>query len=255
MKAVFIGIWIILSGNVGTINCFHEDTKTSVKGISVIRKTPFPMTETSWEIVEDNYNLYYYKDYIIYKFNYRFDSLQNHQVVFQEKRYFYFAFHKDSLYGYTYYLNSTGFNNDGARVLKDSILQKHIFESKLFDTLAHLMPDSINNRANEYVKLYKNPPPPDGKPAIEEIRIYFFYSNTFQGIPETFSKKMDQDKGMKLYKIVINAGGGINKELNVKLPPREYLLEIKKIETEDFSPELKFFKRYEQENNRKTKGS
>ena len=248
MKTVFIGIWIILSGNVGTINCFHENANTSVKGIGVIRKTPIPMTETSWETVEDHYNLYYHKDYIMYKFNYRFDSLQNHQLVSKEMRYFYFAFHKDSLYGYIYYLNNTGFNNNGARVLKDSILQKRIFESKLFDTLAHLIPDSVNNQANGYVKLYKNPPPPDGKPAIEETSIYFFYSNTFQDIHETFSKRMDQEKKMKLYKIVVKTGGGVNKELNVKLPPREYLLEMKKIETEDFSQELKYFKRYEQEN-------
>lgn len=58
---------------------------------------------------------------------------------------------------------------------------------------------------------------------------------------------MDQEKNMKLYKIMAKAGGSINKEYNLKFPPRQYLLEMSKIES-DFDQEIKYFKKYQEGN-------
>ncbi|HJS54642.1 MAG TPA: hypothetical protein VJ765_08870 [Chitinophagaceae bacterium] len=52
---------------------------------------------------------------------------------------------------------------------------------------------------------------------------------------------------MKLYKIMAKAGGSINKEYNLKFPPRQYLLEMSKIES-DFDQEIKYFKKYQEGN-------
>lgn len=246
-KNVFIGIWIIIAGNIGSVNCFHENSHSPVTGITVIKKTPMPITDTDtvWKAVEDYYSFYYYKGLVMYKFNYVFDSLQNHEFVSRDTRHFYFVFNKDSSYGYKYYIVNSGFNDADGRFFKDSVLHKHVFGSKVFDTLATLKPDSIFRNINGYVKFYKDPPTPDGSPKIEENKIYFYYSNSFQNISETFSKRMDQEKNMKLYKIEVKAGGGLHKELNVRLPKREYLLEMKKIGDQDFSQEKRFFKKYE----------
>ncbi|HJS54641.1 MAG TPA: hypothetical protein VJ765_08865 [Chitinophagaceae bacterium] len=132
------------------------------------------MPDNSWETIETFYNVYYYNDLVMSKFNYTFDSLYNHEPVFHEIRYYYFVFHKDSLNGYKYYVNYSRVKGGRERAFKDSILRQNIFESKTVDTFANMLPDRLYKNGNGYVKLYKNPPIPDGKPNVEEVKIYFF---------------------------------------------------------------------------------
>ena len=74
LRHFYLIICIAIGGNIRNINCSHEKRNVSVAGISLIQKTPFRTPNQLWEIQENYYDVYYYKDIVMYKFNYVFDS-------------------------------------------------------------------------------------------------------------------------------------------------------------------------------------
>ena len=183
----------------------------------------------------------------MYKFYYVFDSLYDHETVLQEMRYFLFVSHKDSTYGYKYFFKPNPPININQRVNKDSLLITNKFESNLYDTLINFKPDSVYNHKNQIIKVYKNPPSSNPAPMVEKFDLYFYYTKGLTDISETFSRKMDNVKGMKLSKILVKVSGGFYKEYNITFPPRELVQEMKQITIENKDEIMNYFSKYQQQ--------
>lgn len=247
LNKIILSIIIILLGQSKLLNCGDQHASEKLTAISLIKKTPIVNWDKSLTTLEIYYTVYYYKDLVMYKFNYEFDSLYNHETVLQEMRYFYFVSHKDSAYGYKYFAKPNPPVNINERVNKDSLLITDKFESNLYDTLINFKPDSVYNNKNELIKVYKDPPSPNPAKMVEKFDLYFYYSKDLKDIPETFSRKMDNVKGMKLYRILVKVSGGFYKEYNITFPSRELIQEMKEITIENKDEILNYFRKYQQQ--------
>jgi hypothetical protein len=247
LNNLILSIMIILLGESTFLNCGDQHASEKLTAISLIKKTPIVNWDKSITTLELYYTVYYYKDFVMYKFNYEFDSLYNHETVLQEMRYFLFVSHKDSTYGYKYFFKPHPPVNINQRVNKDSLLITNKFESNLYDTLINLKPDSVYNNKNQIIKVYKNPPSPNPAPMVEKFDLYFYYTKDLKDISETFSRKMDNVKGMKLNKILVKVSGGFYKEYNITFPPRDLVQEMKEITIENKDEIMNYFGKYQQQ--------
>src|SRR5207342_3913516 len=137
------GLMIIVVAYIEHFSCGIKSEFDKLTAISLKQQTPVINRDSSVTMIGGTYNIYYYNELLMYKFNYRFDSIVNGQSVFRETRSFYFASHKDSAYGYKYMVKPDNSNTDDARYKKDSLLQFFSFESNIYDTLINFKPDSI----------------------------------------------------------------------------------------------------------------
>ena len=243
-------IWsllIIVVAYIENFSCGIKSESDKLTAISLIQQTPIINRDSSVTIIGGTYNVYYYNEILMYKFNYRFDSMVNNQLVFQETRSFYFASHKDSAYGYRYMIKLDKANTDNVRYKRDSLLKFYSFESSIYDTLINFKPDSIYKQEGEIIKVYNNPLSANSIQQSEKFDLYFYYTKKLKDIPETFSKKMDNEKGMKLVKILVKARGGFYKEFNTNFQPRELLLEMKEISIENKEEIMHYLKRYQEQ--------
>lgn len=240
LNKISIAVIILLFSKLNSSICRNFHTREKLTGISLIKKTPVVDRDSSLIMMENYYNVYYYEDLIMYKLNYTFDSLNNHEHILQETRFFFLVFHKDSVNGYAYFIKPGSFDN--RKVNKDSVLKVHKFESDVYDTLINFKPDSTYQDKDNVVRLYKDPP--NAVKQTEKFNLYFYYTKKLKGIPETFSRKMDNLNDMKLTKILIKVSGGYYKEFNTTLPPRELLQEMKELNIENKDEILAYFKRY-----------
>ncbi|HEX6847440.1 MAG TPA: hypothetical protein VF144_10690 [Chitinophagaceae bacterium] len=196
-------------------------------------------------MIETHYNVYYYNDLIMYEFFYEFDSLVDNRTALQEIRRFFFVFQKDSSYGHKYFPNSNVNLDHNKRVKIDTELLSHKFESNIYDTLINYKPDSLYNHKDEIIRVYKNPPSANSV-SQEKHDLYFYYTKKLKDVPETFSKKMDNIKGLKLTKILIKVSGGYYKEFNMTFPARELLQEMREISVSNKDEIVGYFKRYKE---------
>ncbi|HET6766256.1 MAG TPA: hypothetical protein VFH08_02615 [Chitinophagaceae bacterium] len=247
LNNIILSIIIILLGESKFLNCGDQNPPEKLTAISLIKKTPIVNWDKSVTTFEIYYTVYYYKDLAMYKINYEFDSLYNHDTVLQEMRYLLFVSHKDSTYGYKYFNKPNPPININQRVKKDSILITNKFESNIYDTLIHLKPDSVYNNKNQIIKVYKNPPSPNPAPMVEKFDLYFYYTKDLKDVSETFSRKMDNVKGMKLNKVLVKVSGGFYKEYNITFTPRELVQEMKEITIENKDEIMTYFRKYQQQ--------
>lgn len=245
LNNIILSMIIVLLGESKFLNCGYQHAPEKLTAISLIKKTPIVNWDKSITTLEIYYTVYYYKDFVMYKLNYEFDSIFNHETVLKERRYFHFVSHKDSTYGYTYFAKPNPPVNMNQRVNKDSLLITTKFESNLYDTLINFKPDSIYNEKNQMIKVYKNPPSPNSAKMVEKFDLYFYYTKDLKDIPETFSRKMDNVKGMKLTKILVKVSGGFYKEYNITFPPRELLQEMKEMTVENEDEIMNYFRKYQ----------
>ncbi len=223
-------------------SCINKAPDNNIQAFRLIYNIPVFTPDSNFEI-RNTYDVFYCKDIIIYKFNYRFDSLFNGNLVFQEWRSNYFVFHKDSLFGHNYYLKpDLALKN--ARLSVDSMLKKNSFESLKFDTLLTLKPDSSYfDTEGNLLKIFNNPPPNSSQ---EKYDLYFYYTKKLKGVKETFSRKMDNVNNMKLFKIRIVAKGAYYEEYKTIIPEREYLYEMEEIRVENEKEIMSYFNRYKE---------
>lgn len=247
LNNIILSILIILLSESKFLNCGDQHASEKLTAISLIQKTPIVNWDKSLTTLEIYYTVYYYKDFVMYKINYEFDSLFNFEPVLQEMRYFLFVSHKDSTYGYKYFVKPNPPVNINQRVNKDSLLIINKFESNIYDTLINFKPDSVYSNKNQIIRVYKNPPSPNPVPMVEKFDLYFYYTKDLKDISETFSRKMDNVKGMKLNKILVKVSGGFYKEYNITFPPRELVQEMKEITIENKDEIMNYFSKYEQQ--------
>lgn len=228
------------------LNCKNQNDLEKLTAITLTKKTPIMNWDNSLTMIESYYNVYYYGDFIMYKINYEFDSLVEDQAVLQEMRHFFLVFHRDSSYGYKCFPKPNSNLDSNQRVKTASEISSDKFESHVYDTLINFKPDSTYNNKDEIIRVYKNPPSGNAVPQPEKHDLYFHYTKKLKGVPETFSRKMDNIKGMKLTKILIKVSGGYYKEFNMTFPPRELLQEMKEINVENKDEIMNYFKKYQE---------
>ena len=246
LNNTILALLIIFLGESKLLNCGGQHAFEKLTAINLIKKTPIVNWDSSLTTLEDYYTVYYYDNLIMYKLNYNYDSLVNDEPVLHEMRFFFLVFHRDSSYGYKYFITPNPPINVNQRANKDSMLVKNKFESNIYDTLINFKPDSTYNNKDEIIKVYKNPPSSNSATQPEKSDLYFYYTKKLKDVPETFSRKMDNIKGMKLSKILIKVSGGYYKEFNMSFPARELLQEMKEINVENKDEILGYFKKYKE---------
>jgi hypothetical protein len=222
--------------------CTIKSADKKIRAIHLIYNLPTVNWDSSIINMNNTYDVFYYKDYIMYRFPYLFDSTVEGKLVLQEERPNYFVFHRDSISGYNYYPRPDPAVHEG-KLPVDSVL-KYTFQSTAYDSFFSWKPDSSyydaeGNLLNvyNYAATIKYP---------ENFTYYFYYSKNLKDIRETFSKKMDGIKNRKLFKIRIIAHGAYYKEYNMTFPQRETLLEMKEVSLQNKDEILTYFNKYKQ---------
>lgn len=207
-----------------TIHSFLSCSNNKNKIITYRITYDFPIVNWDSTITDGHkeYSIYYYRDINMYKFNYTFDSSVNGERKLHEERVFFLVFHKDSIYGQAYYPNSV--KTEPVRLKVDSVLQINTLQNSNFDSLSRSQVDSsfFDSKGN-FVKMYNPVPTQKNR---EKFSLYFFYSKRMTQVKETFSKAMDNEDKMKLFKIKILAHGQYYDDYKIAFPKREILYQI-----------------------------
>lgn len=220
-----------------------ENNKT-LAAINVSYIMPIVNWDGSVTQTKKSYEAYFYEHLIMYKFYYNFDSTDTEKLLLREKRHYYFIFHKDSIFGYNYYIYPQhGFPN--GKLLIDSVLKTNTFKDNKFDSLLNFQPDSsYSDDSGNFVKVYNTPRSIEYP---EVFTIYFNYTKKLNGINETFSRKMDNVQGMKLFKVVLLAQGAYYEQHKMSMPKREFLYEMKEASLDNSEELFRFFNKYKKE--------
>lgn len=212
-----------------------------ITGISVVYHIPIVNYDSSIVNKESSYEKFLFHDLMMYRYYYSFDSSENGKLILNEKRYYYFVFHKDSAMGRVYSPNP-GYALSGDLFPVDSIVKKNRIYNDRVDILADRTPDSVYYLDNgDKIKLYK-PVPDTAQP--EPYTLRFYYTKGMKGVNEQLSAKMDNEPGLKLYRISIASDGWYYERYKMKFPAREYLMEIKELAPEKNPEVLNYFKKY-----------
>jgi hypothetical protein len=224
-------------------SCSEKFQGKEIEAVHVAYDLPLINADGSDTAINTFYDVYYYRDLIMYQLFYRFDSASGGKPVLTEDRNYYFLFNKDSMFGYTYEPRSNKRIPEG-RLPVDSVLSKNINETTVYDSLANLKPDSLMHGSEGILIKVYNKSHPEKYP--EDYTIYFYYSKGLDNVRETFSKKMDNIKGKKLFKIKIVARGAFYPEYKLTFPKREIVLEMKEKPIENKDQILSYFEKYEE---------
>jgi len=152
------------------------------------------------EHLENDYKVFYQGDLIAYRYRFRFDSAIDYKVLASEYRHAYFVFHRDSAFGYSFSFNTP--LKLGDRANRDSIVRSISIDKGNLDEFITKRPDSVYKAKSDgkYVELFRaNQVGNSTIPAVEMI-----YSNDFDGIAESLSRKLDSAKGRKLTSVVVS---------------------------------------------------
>lgn len=231
MRSVLLLVSVIALLTFSFINIpTNKKIEPHIIAIHVNYDLPIVNWDSSIININHKYDVYYYKDLILYKSFYTFDSVVNGISILKEERPSYFIFNSDSLYGNLFYTHRSG-NMPKGRLPVDSMLKQLSLKSNAYDSFATLKPDSIYfTKEGDYFKVF-NCQGTNDRP--EGYSIYFAYTKTLNDIKESFSDKMDTVPGMKLYKIDLKANGAYYKKYNMAFPKRELVLEMKRINADD----------------------
>jgi len=243
MKVVLI-LFAILSVSYKCENSSRSSVKEYMRAVRITGNLPAITSDTSF-VISNSYDIFYFGNLITYKFKYRFDSFYNGQSVLQIWRPNYLVFHKDSIYGYSYYPHESPTMTNG-RISIDTMFKRNAYQPFRFDSVFHDKPDSSYFDENKsLVKVYDVGP---SQRFPEKFVYYLYYSKKFYGITEGFfSKSMDDEKGMKLFKIRAVAQGHYYDEYKFFLPKREFLYEMTEIPIENKAEILSYFERYKKD--------
>lgn len=217
--------------------------KNEIKGISVVYRMPIVNYDSSIVNNESRIEKYFFRDLVMYRYNYNQNNFEDNKLLSSEKRFYYFVFHKDSVKGMLFSPHQVFAMPEGYYQV-DSVVKKNRIYNDRVDILASRTPDSVVSLPNGDKIRYYTPLPDSLQP--EPYKLSFYYTKNLPGINESISDKMDNEPGMKLYRISIQSEGWYYEKFKMKFPAREYLMEIKKLEPEESqNPEvLKYLEQY-----------
>lgn len=157
---------------------------------------------------DDYYRAYYAGDLRMYESHYFgdssvgiFDTLKNKIDIVKTTKYIgtqYFLFHKDSAYGYRYQ-EPISIQEKPTRLRVDSMLKIITLQPGILDSTLYWVPDTVewntDRSALREVYLVKAN---NGNPGYSRS---MYYSRKLNYVGESFSKKIDSARNMKLYKV------------------------------------------------------
>lgn len=200
--------------------------KATVRAIRISHHLPLSIWSDRLLDEDKSYEVYYYNDMTMYKYTYTFDSVSNGDVVLEEKRYSFFIFQNDSTYGK--FFDSLQGMSFYRRLPVDSVCKSNSFENFKLDTLSISKPDSsYADGSGDNIKMFH---PPITKKDSLRSKIFLYYNRKFDGIKETFTRKLDHTENGKLYKVKI-AFDGIADAGNPNRQIRYKMEEINRSET------------------------
>lgn len=187
------------------------------------------------------YRIFFKGNFVIYHSQYQFDSIRQKvnndaagnflssepETVWSGKRNRFFVFHRDSSYGYRF-----DADRDDQRVMVDSALRE-IVGTNNFENLLTKVADSIqwNETRTELMETYIQPATRD----TPEVRCHFYYSSHLNHLKESFNKKLDEARKMKLYKVEYIIEEFYWEKEKKLIPKMNYKEEMK--ELRNFDPE------------------
>jgi hypothetical protein len=238
-------LYLVLLLNVTFLNCYSVKHRkgNDLKGVHIKYVLPYVNWDETLDSIVSDYDFYFLDDVYLYSDSYKFDSAASGIHVLTEKRKVYFIFKKDSSHGRLF----SPFPNPyspfpGRKLPVDSMLLDFGLPRKAFDSTIYLKPDSIFQRNGEIIKVFNRPATPRYP---EANTLYFYYSEAFNHVPETFSK-MDNIPGKKLYKIRAVFHGAYYDQYKIRFAAREALIEMTAIDTKGKDTIMSYFEGYKQ---------
>ena len=229
---------IVLTVSAGFISLLHS--KPQVKGYYFNYSVPLPKKDGGFLLADTRYDVYYYRDLLMFKVYYTYDSSLNNRSLLREERTYNLVFHKDSIYGQVFY-QIPRFDKTRERIVVDSIVRRVRYESDVYDTFSRMKPDSSYMEGDDLVKVYQIEP----TAAFPEKYTYsFYYSPTINPPTEYFSRSMENVKNMRLFKIKMLAHGGQWPNESYRYPERELKLEMSLASNAGKEEAMKYFNKY-----------
>jgi hypothetical protein len=236
-------------------NCMqHQKAKYQGKQINGIRlsvKIQLVSTENfSLSTFEDSMEIYYYNNLVLYQFNHpydirkvTFDTSGNfmHENIIQEGiRNSYFIYQKGDLYGFRYDSITAQTSH---RFLVDSFLNKKLsHREETFDVSDDSLVDA--KKVHGSYDLFEKYIPKIKLDETYPDSSYYYYNRKMNGIDYSFSKTLDQEKNMKLCRIIFVYNPLRSKKYTQELPRREVRLAIEELPVANSKEILAFFERH-----------
>lgn len=225
--------------------CSAQKKKTKIKSLSVNSLMPIVERDGSMTSHDKSYSVFYFEDLICYKCPYTLESALSGQSLKLTEKYFYFIFQKDSAFGYTFDRELK--KRDGKRSSVDSVLKIIKIDSRRFDKILNVKPNSIviENNSNKVTEIYRFDR--DSNP-INNYIMELTFNPDLNWANESLSKKADSARGTKLEKILIKFQEAFNEEYGILFPKREFSFILKEVTLGNEKEILELFGRYKQFN-------
>jgi hypothetical protein len=197
--------------------CSNKYTNPKIRGVNI--SYTIPIVDKDGSIIKDSshYKVFYYKNLIVYQFKYKFDSSYNGKLLLLEDRDGFFVFHKDSLFGYSYDYKTK--SRDNKKLVANSMVKMISLESAKLDTVVNLVPDSsfTDSKSIILTEVYKHEYDTN---RLYNYTLYLTYNKQMNYIKESFSRKLDSAKKMKLTEIVFKFETNYSKEYKITFPKK-----------------------------------
>lgn len=233
--SALVVIVVLVSGCSQTIK-----TTGSLSGIRVIHNIPTVSPEGKLYNFSDSLTIVYRDSVILYLVPYVYEYGITKDSSVLETRYTYFIYQDKGTYGYRY---DSASDLSPKRASVDSFLRKYAFSEYPFDNLAS---DSLVGTTR-----------PEGEEMRIEIYVpktkldftypdtsFFIYNARLNGIPFSFSRRLDSTHNMKLTKIRYAYNPAKVPGYNFELPKREFVFELKKVAIADQKKITDLFDRF-----------
>ena len=99
-RLIFLIGMFSFTGSTGIIS--HLQSAPEIKGYNFKHTVPIPKMDGGFIFADTRYDVFYYKNLVLFKVYYTFDSSLNNRSLLREERTYNFVFNKDSIYGQAY---------------------------------------------------------------------------------------------------------------------------------------------------------
>ena len=171
----------------------------------------FNLKDTVW--------IFFYNNDVLYRLSATTDLESNKKISGTET---WFIYHKKATHGLLF--NSITDTSNSLRLPVDSLLNTRAYANANFDVPADSLYGKVGNGNDTSVEKYfartlHNGNYPDS--------LYYYFTNSFENIDYSFSRKLDSTKNMKLYKVRLLYNEGFSSSYKIMLPKREFLFEMR----------------------------
>ena len=216
----------------------NQQSSDDIKAVSLLYHIPYIHETGSITDIDNRYIAYQKGDLNLYRFSYNYDSLSDEVPVLKEIRFHYFVHHKDSTSGYIFdpngWVHELPATVDSMKIFR--------FENPKWDTITRMKTDSSFRMSNgDLVNVYHFP---SSSQFEGSFSYYFYYTDSIQGIRESFSKTLEKVHRKKLYRIRMLRHPFYYEPYKKMIENMEAYYEMKLIPVENPNELSQYFERY-----------